>query len=145
MNQLEEGGSKKNKGGQEALVKRGGGGGEQLNFTFLVHTHPKINHGVQNTCRKFQVQSPDSMYILAEIEEITFSLQNYIHIYTHMHLVGDVLNCVGRVWRDVSCSLKYFSSISCRSYHHHLILFAVEQPFIIYSIASLKRTSQCAS
>ena len=39
------------------------------------------------------------MYILLQIEEIAFSLWSYKHLYTHMHVIGNALICVG-------CSLK---------------------------------------
>ena len=36
------------------------------------------------------------MYISLQIEEITFSLQSDIRIYTHIHIMNDVLNCFDR-------------------------------------------------
>ena len=62
-----------------------------------------------------------------------------------MHVMGDDLNCTGRSLLKCpersKLQLKYFSNRSCSSHHQCLILFAVEQPFIIDSIAFLKRTS----
>ena len=68
-----------------------------LNFCFIRIL--KCNLGVWNTYREFQVQSPNCMYISLQIEQVAYSLQSYIHIYTHMHVIGDVLNCVDRSFK----------------------------------------------
>ena len=73
----------------------------------------------------------------------------YRVICTYIHIMDNACNgqcsklCCWFTWhvrRDVSCILKYFSNCSCRTHHQCLIFFAVELPFIIDSIASLKRT-----
>ena len=68
----------------------------------------------------------------------------YAHVYTYARNGVCFKLCWSftlRVRRDVSCILNYFSNCSCRSHHQRSILFAVEQPFIVDSIASLEITS----
>ena len=68
----------------------------------------------------------------------------YTHIYTYARNGWCSKLCwlfTWRVRRDVSCSLKYISNRSFRSHDQNSVLFLVEQPFILDSIAYLKRTS----